>query len=213
MRLPRLYFIFKNLKVYEMIKMKNISIIFLITIFSIAIINSVYADNGPKIGENQAKYVAQSYLNSHNIHYNVTTATSVVKIKNKETGETKWVTWAKWHDMSYGYYLNNSEDPGYEHFDWNRAGIYGNDRIIYDSAWKIAVVDNHGESVGNIWVNDIIGEIMEMDLKSVDNTNSNQTPTNQTPTSQTPTDNTGIILATGLIVVIIGAGYWMYIKR
>lgn len=197
-------------------KIKCVLMIFLITIFLIAILNSVYADNGPKIGENQAKKIAQNYLNSNKLPYTVTTIVDLVEIKNKKTGETKWVTWPQWQNMSQGYYLNNHDDPGFENYEWARAGIYTINKTVYDTSWKITVVDNNGNNVGNIWINDITGDITTINLKSVNNTNSNQTnTTNSTNTAnQVPQANNNNLWIIGAIVIVIIAagGYWFYKK-
>ncbi len=48
---------------------KNIFKLLVIFILIITILNCSYANAGPEIGPNQAKIIAQDYLNSHNLHY------------------------------------------------------------------------------------------------------------------------------------------------
>ncbi|WP_424354680.1 hypothetical protein [Methanobacterium sp. MBAC-LM] len=74
--------------------LKNIFKIFLITIFVMGILNLAYADSGPTIGANQAKTIAQNYLNAHNLPYTAVTPgwdDWKTKVKDTKTGEVKWI--------------------------------------------------------------------------------------------------------------------------
>lgn len=193
---------------------KGILKIFLITIFLIGTISFAYADSGPTIGENQVKTIAKEYLNSHNLPYKVTTATWMVKIINRKTGNTKWVSWDQWGVMT-GDNKFKPDDPTFE-WDYVQTGS--------NTAWKVNAVNSQGDGVGNIWINDETGKVFKTDLKPVNtqntttknNTDSN-IPITSNITSPTPQDtsgnNTWIILGAVLLVVILGAGYWFYSRR
>ncbi len=184
---------------------KTIFKLFLIAIFVIGILNFAYADSGPTLGANQAQKIAQNYLNSHNLHYTAVTPgwdDWKAKIKDKKTGAEKWipVSEAKGDSPDFG-------GPG--KYEW----VSG-----YNTAWVIQVNDKNGKNVGRIYIDSENGNILKAILDPVSSTNQNQsTPTtanttNATaPTSQGSSGNSNILIA-GIIIliVVIGAGYFMY---
>ncbi|MDI6724112.1 MAG: hypothetical protein QMD61_05645 [Methanobacterium sp.] len=189
---------------------KNIFSIFLILIFVFGILNSACADSGPNIGANQAKSIAQNYLNSHKLPYKAVTPgldNWQVKVKDTKTGETKWIPFnvAKEDSPDFG-------GPG--RYEWIE-GI--------NSTWIVHVNDNSGKSVGKIYVDSETGKITGTELRSPHNahnasnnsTDSNQTDnvTTQTSPASSSGNNTGIILGIIVVLVIVGAGYWMYSRR
>jgi hypothetical protein len=184
---------------------KNIFKIFLIMIFVVGILNFTYADSGPNIGANQAKTSAQSYLNSHNLPYTAVTPSIdawQVKVKDTKTGEIKWIQFsiAKADSPDFG-------GPG--RYDWIE-GI--------NDAWIVQVNDKNGKNVGRIYVDAETGKILKPILNEPTNSTKNENTTTNTTntTNQVPpasTNSTGIILATALIIIIAGTGYWFYSKR
>lgn len=192
--------------------MKNIFKIFLITIFVMGILNFVYADSGPTIGANQAKIIAQNYLNAHNLPYTAVTpgwADWKTKVKDTKTGEVKWIpqSEAKGDSPDFG-------GPG--KYEW----VSG-----YNSSWVVQVNDKNGKNVGRIYIDSENGNVLKTILDPVSTTNQNQsTPTNINnsfnPTNTTNqasqgqvSNNTWLILGVIILLVIVGAGYWMYSRR
>jgi len=188
---------------------KNIFSIFLISMFVFGILNSACADSGPNIGANQAKSIAQNYLNSHKLPYTAVTPglnNWQVKVKDTKTGEIKWIPFnvAKEDSPDFG-------GPG--RYDWIE-GI--------NSTWIVHVNDNSGKSVGKIYVDSETGKITGTELRSPNtehnttknNTNSNQIDNVTTQASPASSSgNTGLILGVIVVLVIVGAGYWMYSRR
>lgn len=88
------------------------------------------------------------------------------------------------------------------------------------AVWKVSTVDSQGKGTGSIWVNSETGKITKTELKTVTapNNTANQTAnattnaTNET-TSGTSNNNTWIIIGIIIVVIVIGAGYWMYSRR
>lgn len=188
--------------------LKNIFKIFLITIFVIGILNLAYADSGPTIGANQAKTIAQNYLNAHNLPY---TAVNPgwddwkTKVKDTKTGEVKWIpqSEAKGDSPDFG-------GPG--RYEWVQG---------YNSSWVVQVNDKNGKNVGRIYIDSENGNVLKAILDPVSTTNNNQStstnatnavnPTNQA--SQGQTNNTGLIIGVIILLIVAGVGYWMYNKR
>jgi hypothetical protein len=131
-------------------RIKNVFGIFLMSIFVLGTISFCYADSGPNIGINQAKSIANSYLQSHNLPYKVTTATWMIYIKNKQTGKIKLVSVEKWDAMTGG----NKERSADPNFLWTYA-----DTTL--SWWKVAIADPQGQRVGTIWINAETGKILK----------------------------------------------------
>lgn len=193
----------------------TIKIIFKISVIAILIItilNCTYADTGPYVGENQAKIIAQSYLTSHNLPYKVTTITQMYKLDNyKKPRHIRWVSSSQ---------LDNKSDT----FEGVPIGDYIESGTLV--AWKVNIANSDGKEIGNIWINvDGNGDIIKIDLpnnkqnkKIQSNTNSNQTnTTNQTfPESNSPSDPLGsdaeIIFGIIILVIALGAGYFIYTK-
>ena len=203
-------------------KIKGVLMIFLITIFLIAILNSVYADTSPTIGENQAKKIAQNYLNSHNLPYKVAAANIVLDIKNKKTGAIKWVSSDQAKNLT-GTYIKEGPLPQdlASNYQWDYAPSSSLEERPSAYVWKVSVINSQESNVGAIYIDSESGKIFKTDLKPVNNTNSNQAlnatnttnVTNQTSTPQEPSNTAGIILATSAIILVAGAGYWIYNRR
>lgn len=179
-------------------KIKGVLMIFLITIFLIAILNSVYADHSPTIGENQAKKIAQNYLNSQGLPYKVTAAAYVTDIQNKKTGAIKWISIDQAANMT-GFYAKEDINETYlSNFQWKYAGSSPDERRS-GYVWKVSVINSQESYIGAIYVDSLSGNIFKTDLNSVNNTNSNQTinatnTTNQTSNPQEPANTSEIIL-------------------
>jgi hypothetical protein len=184
---------------------KNIFKLFLIAIFVMGILNSTYADSGPTLGPNQAKTIAQNYLNSHNLPYTAVTPGDdawKAKVKDKKTGAEKWipVSEAKGDSPDFG-------GPG--KYEW----VSG-----YNTAWVVQVNDKSGKNVGRIYIDSEKGNVLKAILDPIPPTSQNQsTPTNAnnttnatTPTSQGSDNNTTIIAGVIILIVVIGVGYFMY---
>jgi hypothetical protein len=125
-------------------KLKRSLKMFLGLVIILAILNAAYADSGPNIRENQARALAQDYLNSHNLSYNAVTPNIETdwkaKVKVIATGEVKWIP--------FGDYKMDAMDnptPKYEYIS---------------QAWVVKVTDKNGKNVGVIYVNPETGEIM-----------------------------------------------------
>ena len=184
----------------------NIFKIFLIIIFVFGILNFAYADSGPTLGANQAKTIAQNYLNSHNLPYTAVTPSIddwKVKVKDTKTGEVKWIpqSVAKGDSPDFG-------GPG--RYDW----ISG-----YNSTWVVQVNDKNGKNVGRIYIDSENGKVLKAILDPVSQANGTPVSTNNinntnnvTPqTSQGSSgNNTWIILGAVILIVIVGAGYFIY---
>ena len=130
-------------------RIKNVSRIFLMSILVMGTISLCYADSGPTIGINQAKSIANNYIQSHNLPYKVTTATWMIYIKNKETGKVKLVSTTEWDRMTGGNKF--IDDPN---FPWTYAGYKY-------SWWKVAIADPQGNRVGTLWINAETGKILK----------------------------------------------------
>lgn len=202
-------------------KIKGI-LIFLITIFLIGTISFVYADSSPEVGENQAKKIAQDYLDSHNLPYKVSTGTIVVDIKNKKTGAIKWVSPDKAANMT-GFYEKEGPLPSNlaSNFQWDYNPSPPEDHRSGE-VWKVAVINSQGSNVGAIYIDSNSGEIFKKNLSTPkqnknasNNTDSNNT-TDSTKTSSEQNNQsglpgtTGIILATVIIAIALGFSYWKF---
>jgi len=192
--------------------LKKIFEILLIAIFVIGILNFAYADSGPTLGANQAKVIAQNYINSHNLPYTAVTPgwnDWKTKVKDTKTGEVKWIpqSEAKGDSPDFG-------GPG--RYEW----VSG-----YNSSWVVQVNDKNGKNIGRIYIDSENGKVLKAILDPVSPTNQNQsisTNTNNTvntpnTTSQTSqgsaSNNTGLILGVIVLLIVIGAGYWIYSRR
>jgi len=202
------------------IKFKDIFKLFLIMIIAIGLLNVVYADSGPTIGENQAKITAQDYLNSHNLHYTAATHGDdswQIKVKDTKTGEIKWIPFETYDGQ---FPTPNSEPTGNERY----SDIYG-----VPTAWIVQINDNW-KNVGQIYINDETGEILKVVIngKILENTmpqgnqtyedkyastNSNDTIDTTDQPQNTPDNTTWIILAVVSVLIIAGAGYWLKIRK
>ncbi len=183
---------------------KNIFRFLLIAVFVMGILNFAYADSGPTLGANQAQKIAQNYLNSHNLPYKAVTPgwdDWKVKVKDTKTGEVKWIPMsvAKADSPDFG-------GPG--RYKW----IEG-----YNSAWVVQVNDQNGKNVGRIYVDSENGNVLKAILDPVTPTNQNQSTTNTTnttnntiPTTQESGNNNILIAGIIVLIVAIGAGYFMY---
>lgn len=189
--------------------LKNIFKILLIAIFVMGILNFVYADSGPNLGANQAKKIAQDYLNSHNLPYKAATPDDDAwqkKVKDTKTGGVKWIQFGTW-----------KEDLP----DFGGPGRYTAVEGIND-AWIVQVNDKNGKNVGRIYVDAETGKILKPIINEPktnsttnENTTANTTNTANT-TAQIPQEssgnNTGIILGVVILIIIVGAGYFMYTR-
>jgi len=192
-------------------KSKNMFIFFIILIFLIGTLNFVYADAGSTLGPNQAKHIAQDYLNSHNLPYTAVTPNDndwKVKVKDTKTGGVKWIPINEYgNDVS---------------------GRYEQDQSADSQGYVVQVNDKNGKNVGRIYIGGETNKILKAILDPVPQTNKNTAtstdPTNSTatnsnttnttaPTSQgTSGNNTGILFGAIILIVAIGAGYFMYTR-
>ena len=175
------------------------------------ILNFAYADSGPTIGANQAKTIAQNYLNAHNLPYTAVTPgwdDWKTKVKDTKTGEVKWIpqSEAKGDSPDFG-------GPG--RYDW----ITG-----YNSSWVVQVNDKNGKNVGRIYIDSENGNVLKTILDPVSTGNKNQStsanatnavnPSNTTnQASQGQASNTGLIIGVIILLIVVGVGYWMYNRR
>lgn len=186
--------------------LKNIFKIFLIAVFVMGILNFAYADTGPYTGENQAKNIAQNYLNSHNSHYKVITATKMYELNDQKTNHVKWISSSQLDIMR----KNNETFEGEPVDNYVGSGM--------NLAWKVNIANSEGKEIGNIWIDVYEAKIIKINLPSnnQNDTNSNKTvnATDTTiPTSQEPSgNNTGIIFGAITLIGVIGAGYFMYTR-
>lgn len=201
---------------------KSIFKILVITILIITILNCSYANAGPEIGPNQAKTIAQNYLNSHNLHYTaVTPSWDAWKfyVKDTKTGENKWLSFdTVWSDMP----------------DVGGQGIYKSIDSTFNNeygVWFVQVNEKNGKAVGRIYIDDTTGKILKVvvprkyQTKKLSETAENNAPKNTTMTNATnqtfpesnsqsePSGvNTGIIFGIIALIIAIGAGYFMYTR-
>lgn len=182
---------------------KSIFKFFLLAIFVMGILNYSYADSGPTIGANQAKKIAQDYLNSHNLPYRALTPGGdawKAKVKDTKTGAEKWIPVSD--------AIEDSPDfggPG--KYEW----VSG-----YNTAWVVQINDKNRKNVGRIYVDAENGKVLKAILDPVAQTDQNQsTSTNttnaSTPASQGPSDNNaGIMFGIIILIIVMGAGYFIY---
>ena len=178
----------------------------------IGILNFAYADSGPTIGANQAKTIAQSYLNTHNLPYTAVTPgwdDWKTKVKDTKTGEVKWIpqSEAKGDSPDFG-------GPG--KYEW----VSG-----YNSSWVVQVNDKNGKNVGRIYIDSENGNVLKAILDPASTANQNQSTSTNTNNTFNPTNatnqasqgqtrnNTGLIISIIILLVVVGAGYWMYSRR
>ena len=200
---------------------KSIFKILVITILIITILNCAYADTGPTIGENQAKTIAQDYLNSHNLPYTAITPDGNIwyyYVKDTKTGEKEWISIETFihDDTEFG-------GPGkYKKVFDNMYGV-----------WLVQVNNKNGKTVGTIYVDGETGKILKVTIsqksqtKSLSNTitknlSKPKNTTNTTNlTSQTFPEssqsgpsgvNTGTMFGIIALIIAIGAGYFMYTR-
>ena len=198
---------------------KSIFKLAIITILIITILNCAYADTGPSIGENQAKTIAQNYLNSHNLPYTAVTPNGNIwyyYVKNTKTGEKEWI--------SINTFIH--DDP-----EFGGPGIY---KKVFDNmygVWLVQVNCRDGKNAGTIYIDGETGKILKFTVpRKSQTTNLSKTVANTAPknttnitnaTSQTFPEsnsksepsgvNTGIFSIIALIIAI-GAGYFMYTR-
>lgn len=129
-------------------EIKNILCTLLTGMLIFLMLSVVYADSGPNIESNQARAIAQDYLNSHNLPYTALTPNIETdwkaKVKVIKTGEVEWVL--------YGEAKQDAMEE---------TGKY---EMIMD-AWFVHVQDKNGNSMGIIYVNPESGKIISVDLK------------------------------------------------
>lgn len=138
----------------------------------ILMLSAVYADSGPNIEANQAKAIAQDYLNSHNLPYQAVTPNIQTdwkaQVKVKATGEIIWIP--------FGQYKSDAMDG---------AGKY----TLITDAWIVQVQDKNGNNKGNIYISGKDGSIISVNVEGTDNTgttnngNNGNTNNNQNNTS------------------------------
>ncbi|BDZ68002.1 hypothetical protein [Methanobacterium ferruginis] len=132
-----------------------------ILMLSFLLCSVVYADSGPNIEANQAKAIAQDYLNSHDLSYTALTPNIETdwkaKVKVIATGEVKWIP-----------YGNAKQDAMEE------TGKY---EMITD-AWIVQVQDKNGNSMGTIYINPDSGKIISVNLKGTQDTGTGTGGTN-----------------------------------
>ena len=191
-----------------------------ISILIITILNCAYADTGPTIGENQAKIIAQDYLNSHNLHYTAITPNGNIwyyYVKDTKTGEKEWI--------SIDTFIH--DDP-----EFGGPGRY---KKVFDDMYGVWLVQisKNGKNAGTIYVDGETGKILKVTVSQksqIDNLSKTtvrniSTPKNTTNatslTSQTfpessqsePSDNnSGIIYGIIALIVALGAGYLIYTR-
>lgn len=195
----------------------------IITILIITILNCAYADTGPTIGENQAKIIAQNYLNSYNLHYTAITPNGNVwyyYVKDTKTGEKEWI--------SIDTFVH--DDP-----EFGGPGRY---KKVFDNmygVWLVQINNNNGKYAGTIYVDGETGKILKVaipqktQIKTQSKTTENlSTPKNTKNTTNTTNltsqtfpessqsepsgNNTGIISSIIALIVAIGAGYFIYTR-
>lgn len=191
-----------------------------ISILIITVLNCAYADTGPTIGENQAKTIAQDYLNSHNLHYTAITPNGNIwyyYVKDTKTGEKEWI--------SIDTFIH--DDP-----EFGGPGRY---KKVFDDMYGVWLVQisKNGKNAGTIYVDGETGKILKVTISQKSQINnlskttvrSISTPKNTTNatslTSQTfpesnqsgPSDNnTGIIYGIITLIIALGAGYFIYTR-
>ena len=203
---------------------KGIFKLLAVTILIITILNCSYADTGPNIGPNQAKTIAQNYLNSHNLPYTtVTPGWDAWKfyVKDTQTGEKKWLA----ADIVM------ADDPAFD-----GPGRYKGISSVFNDiggVWFVQVNDKNGKNVGQIYVDADDGKVLKTTIptksqtknpstikdlstaKTTNNTNTNNL-TSQIPESNSqsgPSGNsTGIIFGIIALIIATGAGYFMYTR-
>ena len=193
---------------------KSIFRLLVISILIITILNCTYADTGPQIGPNQAKSIAQKYLNSHNLPYTaITPDWNAWKfyIKDTKTGEKKW--------LSADVVMEDSPD-------FDGPGRYKSIPSVFDDksgVWFVQVNNKNGKAVGQIYVDADSGKVLKVKTSQKSQTKNLSVPTNTTNvTDKTNTtipvspgssgNNTGIIFGIFLLISAIGASYFMYTK-
>ena len=199
---------------------KSIFKILVITILIITILNCAYADTGPSIGENQAKTIAQNYLNSHNLPYTAVTPNGNIwyyYVKNTKTGEKEWI--------SINTFIH--DDP-----EFGGPGIY---KKVFDNmygVWLVQVNSRDGKNAGTIYIDGETGKVLKVTVprksqtKNLSKTAENTAPKNTTnitnatsqafpelnSQSEPSSVNTGIIFGIIALIIAIGAGYLMYTR-
>ncbi len=168
-------------------KLKNIFRLFLIIIFVAGSLNFAYANGGPVIGENQAKKVAQNYLNSNNLSYTAITHgwdDLQVNAIDTKTGQIKWIP------------VSVADEDSLKQDRYHL--------IDGDLVWIVQVNDKNNESVGQIYVDANTAEVIKaiIDDKVLKGN-----------FTDTLLDNMGIIMGIlGIICLSIlgGIGYLIY---
>ena len=147
-----------------MIKIKKIIDIIIISILLIGIINTTYADTPPSIGENQAKMIAQKYLNNHGLSY-YKAKTPVpqdwrVKVKDTKTGKTKWIPYLTYRSDYKG-------DNPFDDTTIPRYNIIFSKKTVGESIksrWFVPVY-HHGKKVGTVYVSTETGKVWGSSFK------------------------------------------------
>ncbi|MEN6292849.1 MAG: hypothetical protein ABFC34_01345 [Methanobacterium sp.] len=191
---------------------RDILKIFLVMILVIGTLSFVYANGGPVVGENQARTSAQSYLNSNNLPYSAITPRwddLKVKVNDMKTGEVKWMSISVVDEDQF----NSTGKTRYEIID------------AYP-VWMIQINDKNGKNVGQIRVDCNTGEVLKVNVDPVPLTSQKQSkPANFTHAANTtalilpePSNdnigfNIGFILGVIILIIVVGTGYWAYIKK
>lgn len=123
----------------------------------ISMLSMVYADTGPNIDANQAKAIAQDYLNSHNLPYTALTpninSNWQAQVKVKETGEIMWVP--------FGQYKSDAMEGTAKY-------------QLINTAWIVQVQDKNGNNKGNIYINPDSGSIISVNVEGADSGTNNE---------------------------------------
>ena len=192
-----------------------------ISILIITILNCAYADTGPTVGENQAKTIAQDYLNSHNLHYTAITPNGNIwyyYVKDTKTGAKEWI--------SIDTFIH--DDP-----EFGGPGRY---KKVFDDmygVWLVQVNSENGKNAGTIYVDGETGKILKVTVSqksqiknlSKTTTKNRSTPKNVTNTTSLTSqtfpepnqsgasgNNTGIIYGIITLIIALGAGYLIYTR-
>jgi len=129
---------------------------FLIVALVFLTLNAVFADDGPVIDKNQARAVAQDYLDTHGYssYKAIATDTLLAKVKEIATGKTYWM------DAGQAKSDVREENPKIS--------------LVLNFVRVVDVVNSNGESVGKIYVDSYnnVGEIVYKELPGSSGTGS-----------------------------------------
>ncbi len=194
---------------------KSIFKALVIVILIITILDCSYADTGPQVGPNQAKTIAQNYLNTYNLPYTAVTPNLDAwkyKAKDTKTGEVKWMSISEWKN----YEFNEPTNASIEYLNRYKS-------ISNYSAWVVKVNDKDRKNIGQIYVDDTTGKILKVTVpqqksqtkasKPTNTTNVTNTTNGTVPISQGSSgNNTGLIYGIIALIIAIGAGYLIYTR-